>query len=64
MLIKKKVMSSLPVVNVKRMRRITPPDDGFKFDMNAACTLMIAVGMLILYKRYNDISRRRAQFRN
>lgn len=57
-------MSSLPVVNLKRMRRIAPPDDGFKFDMNAACTLMIAVGMLILYKRYNDISRRRAQFRN
>jgi len=58
-------MPPLPVVNVKRMRRIAPPpDDGLKFDVNTACTLMIAVCMLVLYKRYVNVSRKRAQFRS
>ena len=57
-------MSNLvPVVNYKRLRRISPPDSDFKFDLNFICTAAIAVAMIVLFVRYRNVSRKRAQFR-
>lgn len=57
-------MSNLvPVVNYKRLRRISPPDSDFKFDLNFICTATIAIAMIVLFVRYRNVSRKRAQFR-
>lgn len=53
----------VPVVNYKRLRRISPPESDFKFDLNFICTATIAVVMILLFVRYRNVNHKRAQFR-
>lgn len=52
----------VPVVNYKRLRRITPPGSEFKYDLNFVCTVVIGLAMIALYIRYRNVNQKRLQF--
>lgn len=53
----------LPVVNYERMERLAPESDGgIEMNMNTVSIFIIIIGLLLLYKRYVDISRSRRRW--
>lgn len=51
-----------PVVNYGRMQRLTPEPTGPPLNANTFLVFIIILGVLLLYKRYVDISRNRERW--
>jgi hypothetical protein len=52
----------IPVVNYGRMERLTPEPTGPPLNVNTFLIVIIILGVLLLYKRYVDVSRNRERW--
>ena len=51
-----------PVVNYGRMQRLTPEAVGPPMNMNTFLIVIIILSVLLMYKRYVDVSRNRQRW--
>jgi len=52
----------IPVVNYGRMERLTPEPTGPPLNLNTFIIVIIILCVLLLYKRYVDVSRNRQRW--